>query len=104
MLGVRIVLDDFGTGFSSLAWLRDHPQYGIKIDDDLIRSLPGNAADHAMVAAVIGMARALGCTVTARGVDTEMQLDALRALGCPRAQGFMLAPPVRAGELAALVR
>jgi EAL domain-containing protein (putative c-di-GMP-specific phosphodiesterase class I) len=103
-LGVRTVLDDFGTGFSSLAWLRHHPHHGIKIDSGLIRGLPGNVADRAMVAAVIAMARTLGCTVTAQGVDTEMALDALRALGCARAQGRLLAPPVAAGELAALVR
>ena len=102
-LGMRIVLDDFGTGYASLAWLKDHPHYGVKIDRGLVAGLPGNAGDQAMIAAVIGMARALGGTVTAEGVETEAQLGALRALGCGRAQGSLLAAPVRADGLAALV-
>ena len=103
-LGVGIVLDDFGTGHSSLRWLRDHPHHGIKIDSSLVSALPDDVAVQAMVAAVIGMARSLGCTVTAEGVETDCQLDALRALGCDRAQGPALAPPAPAGELAALLR
>jgi diguanylate cyclase (GGDEF)-like protein len=103
-LGVRIVLDDFGTGYSSLSWLKQHPFSAIKIDGSFIGGLPDNDADHAIVAAVIGMAKAIGCTVTAEAVETEHQLTVLRELGCPRAQGFLFSLPVPAEELGALLR
>jgi diguanylate cyclase (GGDEF)-like protein len=103
-LGVRIVLDDFGTGYSSLSWLKQHAFSAIKIDRSFIAGLAGNSGDHAIVAALIGMAKALGCTVTAEGVETEDQLAILQALDCPRAQGFLFARPVPAEELAALLR
>jgi EAL domain-containing protein (putative c-di-GMP-specific phosphodiesterase class I) len=102
-LGVRIVLDDFGTGYSSLTWLKEHPIHGIKIDPSFITDLPGDPASRGIVEAVIGMAKALGCTVTAEGVETEAQLDALHALGCERVQGFLLARPAPIDEIAALV-
>ena len=103
-LGVRIVLDDFGTGYSSLSWLKQHPLHGIKIDRSFVKCLPEDVGDRAIVAAVIGIAGALGCTVTAEGVETKTQLDALRALSCERVQGFLLARPVPADELATLLR
>jgi diguanylate cyclase (GGDEF)-like protein len=103
-LGVRIVLDDFGTGYSSLSWLKQHPFSAIKIDGSFIGDLAGNGTDHAIVAAVIGMAKAIGCTVTAEGVETEQQLTVLRELDCPRAQGFLFSLPVPAQELGALLR
>jgi diguanylate cyclase (GGDEF)-like protein len=102
-LGVRIVLDDFGTGYSSLTWLKEHPIHGIKIDRSFVSDLPGDPTSRGIVAAVIGMAKALGCTVTAEGVETETQLDALRELGCERAQGFLLARPAPIAEIAALL-
>jgi EAL domain-containing protein (putative c-di-GMP-specific phosphodiesterase class I) len=102
--GVRIVLDDFGTGYSSLKWLKDHPRgHAIKIAPSFISDLVEDAGSQAVVAAVIGMATTLGCTVTALGVDTDAQLAALRALGCTRAQGTALGRPVAADELAALL-
>jgi diguanylate cyclase (GGDEF)-like protein len=103
-LGVRIVLDDFGTGYSSLSWLKQHPFSAIKIDGSFIAGVAGTGADHAIVAAVIGMAKAIGCTVTAEGVETEHQLTVLRELDCPRAQGFLFSLPVPAEELGALLR
>jgi diguanylate cyclase (GGDEF)-like protein len=103
-LGVRIVLDDFGTGYSSLSWLKRHPFSAIKIDRSFIDGLAESGDDHAIVAAVIGMANAVGCTVTAEGVETEQQLAVLGHLNCQRAQGFLLARPVAATELAVLLR
>jgi diguanylate cyclase (GGDEF)-like protein len=102
-LGVRIVLDDFGTGYSSLSWLKQHPLDGIKIDRSFVEGLPDDLGGRAIVAAVIGIAGALDCTVTAEGVETTRQLDALRALGCERVQGFLLARPAPADRLAALL-
>jgi diguanylate cyclase (GGDEF)-like protein len=102
--GIRIELDDFGTGYSSLSWLKQHPLHGIKIDRSFIGGLPEDAQDRAIVAAVIGITGGLACTVTAEGVETEAQLAALRALGCERVQGFLLARPMDADELAALLQ
>ena len=102
-LGIHIVLDDFGTGYSSLSWLKQRPFGEIKIDRSFVSGLPDNAGDHAIVVAVIGMARAFGCIVTAEGVETEEQLAVLKTLGCDRAQGFLLAEPMTVEELTALL-
>jgi diguanylate cyclase (GGDEF)-like protein len=101
-LGVGIVLDDFGTGYSSLRWLKDHPHRGIKIAPGFVSDLGEDAGSNAVVAALISMATALDCDVTAQGVDTDVQLAALRALGCPRGQGAALGRPVTAEGLVAL--
>jgi diguanylate cyclase (GGDEF)-like protein len=101
--GIRIVLDDFGTGISSLSWLKEHPVSAIKIDRGFISGLAGDVRDQAIVSSLIGMSRALGCTVTAEGVETEEQLETLRALDCERVQGFLLARPLPAVELEALL-
>jgi EAL domain-containing protein (putative c-di-GMP-specific phosphodiesterase class I) len=101
-LGVGIVLDDFGTGHSSLRWLKDHPRQGIKIDAGFVSDLGEGAGSNAVVAALISMASALGCNVTAQGVDTDVQLAVLRALGCVRGQGAALGSPVAAEGLVAL--
>ncbi len=103
-LGVAIVLDDFGVGYSSLLWLKEHPIRGIKLDRGFVGSLPEEVVNRTLLAAVIGVGRALGCTVTAKGVETEAQLETLAALGCERVQGFLLARPMTAGELATLLR
>ncbi|MGZ4772104.1 MAG: putative bifunctional diguanylate cyclase/phosphodiesterase [Ilumatobacteraceae bacterium] len=102
-VGVHIVLDDFGTGYSSLSWLKQRPFGEIKIDCSFVSGLPHNEGDHAIVVAVIGMARAFGCIVTAEGVETQEQLTTLQTLGCDRAQGFMIARPMPADELTALL-
>jgi EAL domain-containing protein (putative c-di-GMP-specific phosphodiesterase class I) len=103
-LGIGIVLDDFGTGYSSLSWLKHHPCSGIKIDRGFVTGIPHDRVSHAIVAGVIGMARATGCTVTAEGIETDTERDALRALDCDRGQGFLLARPMTAEALRKLVR
>jgi diguanylate cyclase (GGDEF)-like protein len=102
-LGVGVVLDDFGTGHCSLSRLRDDPVRGIKIDRSFIDGVPAGGVDHAIVAGVIGMARAMGCTVTAEGIETDVQHEVLRALGCDRGQGFLLARPMTVDALVALI-
>ena len=102
-LGVRIVLDDFGAGYSSLQSLKDQPRHGIKIASDFISDIAEDAGSEAVVAAVIGMAKALGVTVTALGVETDVQLAALRALRCTRGQGPALSGPIAFEQLAALL-
>ena len=75
----------------------------MKIDQSFVRDLTVDADDAAIVTAIVAMARSLGVDVVAEGVETEEQLQALRALGCPRAQGFDLARPMSAAAAAALV-
>jgi diguanylate cyclase (GGDEF)-like protein len=99
-LGVNLVLDDFGTGFSSLSMLKERPIDGIKIDRSFVAGLPADASSGAIVAAVVGMAHALGRTVTAEGIETSEQLAFLQALGCDLAQGYLLGRPMPFAELA----
>jgi diguanylate cyclase (GGDEF)-like protein/PAS domain S-box-containing protein len=99
-MGVRLVLDDFGTGWSSLAYLKRFPIDGLKIDREFVAGLGSSAEDTAIVAAVLSMADALGLEVVAEGVETEAQLDWLRERGCAFAQGYLLGRPAPAEELA----
>jgi diguanylate cyclase (GGDEF)-like protein/PAS domain S-box-containing protein len=87
-LGVGLAIDDFGTGYSSLTYLRQFPVDQLKIDQSFVAEVASSSEDRAIVASVIGLAHALGVTVVAEGVETEMQLVALTAMGCDLAQGF----------------
>jgi diguanylate cyclase (GGDEF)-like protein len=98
-MGVRVALDDFGTGYSSLTWLRDHPFGSIKIDHSFVAGIEGQGSSRAIVAAIIRLAKDVGCTVTAEGVETEEQLRVLESLHCDHAQGFLIARPLSVGEL-----
>jgi EAL domain-containing protein (putative c-di-GMP-specific phosphodiesterase class I) len=92
-LGVTIALDDFGTGYSNLTYLRVLPLDRIKIDKSFVQDLGTASQVDAIVRAIIGMGQALGLEVTAEGVETEVQLDFLRAHGCAQVQGFLLGQP-----------
>jgi diguanylate cyclase (GGDEF)-like protein/PAS domain S-box-containing protein len=102
-LGIGLVLDDFGTGFSSLSYLKRFPFDALKIDRLFIERLCEEPADAAIVKAVTGIADALGLEVVAEGVETREQLEAVQALGCHYAQGFHFARPLPDRELAALL-
>ncbi|SAI60528.1 signalling protein [Bordetella ansorpii] len=93
-MGVSLVLDDFGTGFSSLGYLARYPVDRLKIDQSFVRKLPDDARSLAIVTAVIGMARALKIEVTAEGIEHEAQAEVLRGLGCTLGQGFGLSRPM----------
>jgi EAL domain-containing protein (putative c-di-GMP-specific phosphodiesterase class I) len=103
-LGVRLHLDDFGTGYSSLSYLKRFPLDALKLDRSFIAGLGADTQESAIVAAVVEMARALGLTVIAEGVETEEQLASLRALGCELAQGYYFAAPMPAPAAAAFLR
>jgi diguanylate cyclase (GGDEF)-like protein len=92
-LGVAIVLDDFGTGYSSLGYLNEFPLGQLKLDRTFTSELARDPRSAKIVAATIDMARALGMTVVAEGVETEDQLEVLQRLGCDYAQGFLFARP-----------
>ena len=93
-LGVRIGLDDFGAGASSLGYLKRFPLDFVKIDRSLVTGLGTNEHDTAIVRATIELAHNLGLTVIAVGVEFEEQLEMLQILGCDRAQGYLFAQPV----------
>jgi diguanylate cyclase (GGDEF)-like protein len=103
-LGVKLVLDDFGTGFSSLGYLKQLPLAGIKLDRAFIENLTDGGDDAAIVHAVTEMASALGLSVCAEGVETPEQLEAVRELGCSHAQGFHFAQPAEASVVMEQVR
>jgi diguanylate cyclase (GGDEF)-like protein/PAS domain S-box-containing protein len=98
-LGVRLVLDDFGKGYSSLSYLKRFPIDALKIDREFIDGLGVEAEDTAIVSAVLSMAQALELDVVAEGVETEAQLAWLRERGCAFAQGYLVGRPVPADEL-----
>jgi EAL domain-containing protein (putative c-di-GMP-specific phosphodiesterase class I) len=98
-LGVRLSLDDFGTGRSSLAYLKQLPLDDVKIDRSFVASMADDADDAAIVGSTIELARSLGLGVVAEGVETEQVLDRLTALRCDVAQGYFLSRPLPAAEL-----
>ena len=89
-IGVRIALDDFGTGFSSLSYLRSFPFDKIKIDKSFVSDLESRADNRAIAVATLELARSLGMTCTAEGVETGFQSDFLRENGCDNLQGFFI--------------
>ena len=93
-LGVGLSIDDFGTGFSSLAYLKRLPMTTLKIDKSFIDDLSDDAREVSIVAAIIAMAAALGLNVIAEGVETEAQRRQLEDLGCAQAQGYLFARPL----------
>jgi diguanylate cyclase (GGDEF)-like protein len=101
--GVRISIDDFGTGQSSLGYLKVLPIDTIKIDQSLIDGISKSPEDSAIVAALVQLGHALGLTVTAEGVEDVGQLHTLRALGCDLGQGYYFARPQPAEVVRALV-
>jgi diguanylate cyclase (GGDEF)-like protein len=93
-VGVRISLDDFGTGQSSLAQLRNMPLRELKIDKSFVMSLPENAQNEAIVRTTVKLAHSLGLEVVAEGVENEEALRLLAGAGCEQAQGFFMSKPL----------
>jgi diguanylate cyclase (GGDEF)-like protein/PAS domain S-box-containing protein len=102
-LGVRLAIDCFGTGHTSLADLKRFPIEALKIDRSLVRGLSPQPGDAAIPAAIVSMAHSLGIRVIAVGVDTELQCELLSRNMCDEVQGEVLAPAQDAGALAALL-
>jgi predicted signal transduction protein with EAL and GGDEF domain len=102
-LGVRISMDDFGTGYSSLSYLRSFPFDKIKIDQSFVRDLIEKPDSIAIIRAVAGLGHSFGMTTTAEGVETQEQLDQMRAEGCTEVQGYFYSKPMPASEVAPLL-
>ena len=102
-LGVRLVLDDFGVGYSSLSYFRHFPLEALKIDGSFVRGLGASPADTAIVTAVTEFAAQLHLEVVGEGVETADQMDQLRRLGVRWGQGYYFARPLPADEVAGLL-
>ena len=93
-LGVQMLLDDFGSGYSSLRYLHDLPISIVKIDKAFVQGLPDDERSRVIVESTLDLCRRLGKKTVAEGVEEEAALDALRKLGCDMAQGFFIARPM----------
>ena len=101
--GVQIALDDFGTGYSSMNYLKRMPLNNLKVDQSFVQGLPHDRENHAIVRAILSLAKNLGFSVTAEGVETLEQADALKALACDTLQGYYFSRPVPAADIPALL-
>jgi EAL domain-containing protein (putative c-di-GMP-specific phosphodiesterase class I) len=95
-MSIGLHLDDFGTGYSSLAYLHSFPVHALKVDRSFVSQMDRAPQQSAIVTAIVSLAHNLGMQVIAEGVETREQADALRALRCERAQGFLFAKPLSA--------
>lgn len=102
-LGIRISMDDFGTGYCSLSYLRSFPFDKIKIDQSFIRDISTREDSMAIVRAVTGIGKMLGIATTAEGVETEEQFALVRSEGCTEVQGYLFSKPVPASEVEKLL-
>jgi EAL domain-containing protein (putative c-di-GMP-specific phosphodiesterase class I) len=102
-LGVGIALDDFGTGYSSLSHVHTFPLTQLKIDRSFVARLGPSESDAALIGSIIHLASALGVTAVAEGIETVEQLEELRRQGCRVGQGYLMAGPVDADEMARLL-
>jgi diguanylate cyclase (GGDEF)-like protein len=98
-MGIRISIDDFGTGFSSVSVLKHFPVDSLKIDTSFVRDLVLDPNDAAIATAVVALAKSMGLTVIAEGVENPAQLDFLRDQGCEMWQGYLCCPPVQISEV-----
>ncbi|WP_235937622.1 putative bifunctional diguanylate cyclase/phosphodiesterase [Marinobacter caseinilyticus] len=102
-LGVHLAIDDFGVGYSSLAYLRDFPVDLLKIDRSFITNVTDRHDDAVITRAVINLAHNLGIQVAAEGIETEAQLNFLKSHRCDLAQGYLISRPIPAADLPALL-
>jgi diguanylate cyclase (GGDEF)-like protein len=103
-LGVRVCLDDFGVGYSSLSYLRSFPFKKIKIDRSFVRDMLENKEAASIIRAIAALGRSLGMATTAEGVENEEQLEKLEELGCDEVQGYYLSRPQPASEVEATLK
>jgi diguanylate cyclase (GGDEF)-like protein/PAS domain S-box-containing protein len=103
-MGVKLAIDDFGTGYSSLSYLKRFPVDYVKIDQSFIRDLSANGEDAAITRAIIAMAHSLELKVVAEGVETQAQMNFLKAQQCDEIQGFLISRPLAAEHFVKLLR
>ncbi|MEC5404398.1 bifunctional diguanylate cyclase/phosphodiesterase [Paraburkholderia sp. MPAMCS5] len=102
-LGVKLAVDDFGTGYASLSYLKRFPLHSLKVDRSFVSGLPRDTDSAAITQALVEMAHACGMRVTAEGVETEAQAAVLLDMGCDALQGYLFNRPVSAAEFAGVL-
>ncbi|MEC4718585.1 EAL domain-containing protein [Noviherbaspirillum sp. CPCC 100848] len=103
-IGVSVAIDDFGAGYSSLAYLKQFPIRAVKIDQSFVQGVPFSRSDAAITKAIINLAHSLECSVIAEGAETQQQFDFLRDNDCDSVQGFFFSEPVSAEHFTDLLR
>lgn len=103
-MGIQIVLDDFGIGYSSLNYLREIPIDRLKIDQSYIQNIESDRGDDVIIQAIIAMAKSLNLEVLAEGVETKKQLEFLKTYKCGEVQGYFFSKPISAEECEKLLR
>jgi EAL domain-containing protein (putative c-di-GMP-specific phosphodiesterase class I) len=101
-LGVRLVFDDFGTGYGSLSYLKTFPLDGLKIDRSFVRELTRDASDAAIVGSTIELGKRLGLSVIAEGIEDNATAELLAAMGCEEGQGYYFGKPMPAADFEAM--
>jgi EAL domain-containing protein (putative c-di-GMP-specific phosphodiesterase class I) len=101
--GLEVMIDDFGSGYSSLAWLKRLPATVIKIDRGFVEHVVEDASDRKFLEGMVGMIRTRGKSILVEGVDTERKFEILRDLGCDLMQGYWLAKPLSAADFELLL-
>ena len=102
--GIRVAMDDFGIGYSSLAYLRSFPFDKIKIDRTFVSEIMTSDDCAAIVRAVAGLGQSLGVATTAEGVETSAQREMVRKQGCTEMQGYYFSPPRPASDIVAMLK
>ncbi len=103
-MGLKLAVDDFGTGYSSLAYLQQFPLDALKIDKSFVSGAGDTAGNPEIIRAIVNLARTLGLTVVAEGVETEDQLALLRTMGCDAVQGYLFSRPLPVNDVLPLLR
>jgi EAL domain-containing protein (putative c-di-GMP-specific phosphodiesterase class I) len=98
-LGIKVIIDNFGTGYASLSYLKNLPVDGIKIDRTFIRGLPEDRGNAAIIQAITTLAGKLGLQAMAEGVETSAEMRALRSFDCDRMQGSFISDPLPLSQL-----
>jgi EAL domain-containing protein (putative c-di-GMP-specific phosphodiesterase class I) len=99
-MGFRLAVDDFGTGYSSLAYLKRFPIHTLKIDQSFVLHIHDSTEDREIVRTIVALAHALNLDTVAEGVENVAQLERVREMGCDEVQGYAIAKPMTAGQLA----
>ncbi len=101
--GIHLALDDFGTGWSSLSYLKRLPLTSLKVDRSFVHGVPHDRESIAIIRTIVALAKNLGFSVTAEGIETADQMRVIRDLSCDTAQGFYFSRPIPIGELLVLL-
>ena len=101
--GMQIALDDFGTGYSSMSYLKRLPLNNLKVDQSFVSGLPDDTDSLAIVKAIVSLAKNLGFTVTAEGVETLDQASILKGLDCETLQGYYFSKPIPGNDIVAIL-